>query len=91
MRHLEVKQFVVVAVVVIVIVIIVIVIVVVIVSIIVIHLNILRVVLPDEIVKRCKPGWNHGLGTRVVMIWRKIEDMKTPPEDPNGPLDGIAS
>jgi hypothetical protein len=57
---------------------------------IVIPLNLVRVVLPNEVVKCCKRRWNEGLNIDVI-LWRKLEDSKTPLEDPKDPLDDIAS
>ena len=52
--------------------------------------NILRVVYPDEVVKRCKCRWNEGLKTHVI-LQRKLEDSKTSLENPKNPLNNIAS
>ena len=54
-----------------------------------IHINILRVIYPDEIMKRCKCGWNEGLNTHVI-LWRSFKYSKTPLEDPKDLLNDIA-
>ena len=57
---------------------------------IIINLNLLRIVLPDEIVERCKCRRNLGLNTHAVLRWN-AEDSKASLEDPKDPLDDIAS
>jgi hypothetical protein len=56
----------------------------------VILVNLVRVKLPDEVVKCCKRRWNKGLNTRVILWW-ELEDSETPLEDPKDPLNDIAS
>jgi hypothetical protein len=55
-----------------------------------IHVNVLRVVYPDEVVKRCECRWNEGLNTHLILR-NKFEDSKTPLEDTEDLLDDIVS
>jgi hypothetical protein len=50
--------------------------------------NLLEVVLPDEIVKRCKRRRNEGLNTHFILRWNQ-KDPKAPLEDPKDPLNDI--
>jgi hypothetical protein len=55
-----------------------------------IRVNVLRVVYPDEVVKRCKCRQNEGLTTHIILRKTK-EDSKTPLEDIEDPLNDIVS
>jgi hypothetical protein len=54
-----------------------------------IHFNIIRVVYPNEVMKRCKCRRDKGLNTHVILR-RELEYSKTFLEDPEDPLNNIA-
>jgi hypothetical protein len=53
-------------------------------------MNILRVKMLDEVVKRCKCRKNEGLNPYVILWWI-LENAKTTLEDPKNPFNNIAS
>ena len=62
----------------------------VIVIVVVIHLNILRVILSDEVMKRCECRWNEGLNIHVICR-RMMEHSKMPLDNLGDLLDDILS
>ena len=56
----------------------------------IILVDLLRVILPDEVVKGCKPRWNKGLNAHVIVCWN-AEDSKALLEDAKDLLNDIAS
>ena len=52
--------------------------------------NLLGVILPNEVVKRCKCRWNKGLNGHVVLWWI-VKDLEALLEDPKDPFNDIAS
>ena len=56
----------------------------------IIPMNLLRVVLPDEVVKCSEHRWNEGLNVHVVLRWI-VEDPKVLLKDPKDPFNNIVS